>query len=557
MTQTSQNQKKIDLSRNSDPHKGYLGNISVKRDGVAHSFTQAELEEYVRCKQDVEYFVSNYIKIIHIDKGLVNFKPYDYQKKLFKSFNDNRFNVVLACRQSGKSISVCGYLLWYAVFHSEKLIAILANKAATAKEMLSRITLMLENLPFFLQPGCKALNKGSIEFSNNTRMEAHATSSSSIRGKSVSLLYLDEFAFVENDTEFYTSTYPVVSSGKTSRVIITSTANGIGNMFHKLYEGGVQGTNEFVASRVDWWDVPGRDDKWKEQTISNTSQEQFEQEFGNSFGRGTGRTLLTPNALLKLRAINPKEIKGDTYIYERSKKNHNYVMTIDTAKGRGQDYSAFNVIDVTSIPFKQVATYRNNMVSPLIFPDMIHKIAKYYNDAYLVVESNDQGSLVWRALRYDYEYENMFVGKVANGTTFGLEQTRKTKRIGCSNLKDLIEEGKLELYDAETIRELGTFESRGTSYEASKGNHDDLVMTLVMFGYFASTNMFNYITDENIRDMMTEEKNRLIEESVPFIGSIGEQDSEADVVFKVEDEMGEAVVKFKKDDTFGVIIEEN
>jgi hypothetical protein len=548
---------KINLEKNTDQHKGYLGNISVKRDGVQHSFTQEELEEYVRCKQSVDYFVENYIKIIHIDKGLVYFKPYDYQKKLFKTFNDNRFNVVLACRQSGKSISVCAYLLWYSIFHSDKLIAVLANKAATSKEMLSRITLMLENLPFFLQPGCKALNKGSIEFSNNTRIEAHATSSSSIRGKSVSLLYLDEFAFVENDTEFYTSTYPVVSSGKTSRVIITSTANGIGNMFHKLYEGAVQKTNEFKASRVDWWDVPGRDEKWKEQTISNTSQDQFEQEFGNSFGRGTGRTLLTPNSLLGLRAINPKEIKGDTYIYERQKENHNYVMTIDTARGRGQDYSAFNVIDVTTVPFKQVATYRNNLVSPLIFPDMIHKIAKYYNNAYLVVESNDQGSLVWRALRYDYEYENMYVGKVAQGTTYGLEMTRKTKRIGCSNVKDLIEEGKLELYDAETIRELGTFESKGTSYEASRGNHDDLVMTLVMFGYFASTNMFNYITDENIRDMMTDEKNRLIAESVPFIGSINEEDGDENVVYKVENENNESIVKFKRDDVFGIIIEEN
>lgn len=266
---------------NNDLSKGYLGNILVKRDGVQHSFTQAELEEYIKCKNSVEYFCENYIKVIHIDYGLIAFKPYDYQKELFKAFNEHRFNVVLACRQSGKSIAVCAYLLWYAIFHSEKFIAILANKAATAKEMLSRITLMLENLPFFLQPGCKTLNKSTIEFSNNTRIEAHATSSSSIRGKSVSILYLDEFAFVEDDKTFYTSTYPVISSGKTSRVIITSTANGIGNMFHKIYEGAVQKTNEYFASRVDWWNVPGRDEKWKEQTINNTSLEQFEQEFGN------------------------------------------------------------------------------------------------------------------------------------------------------------------------------------------------------------------------------------------------------------------------------------
>ena len=542
-----------------NPIKGdtYLGNANIKRDGVEHSFTREELEEYIKCKESVEYFAENYVKVIHIDYGLIPFKPYPYQRELFKSFQNERFTVVLACRQSGKSISTCAHLLHYAIFNSEKFVAILANKAATAKEMLSRITLMLENLPFFLQPGCKVLNKGSIEFSNNTRMEAHATSSSSIRGKSVSLLYLDEFAFVENDVEFYTSTYPVVSSGKTSRVIITSTANGIGNMFHKIYEGAVQGTNEFHPCRVDWWDVPGRDEKWKEQTIANTSQDQFEQEFGNSFGRGTGRTLISPTQLLALRAINPIDVKGGTHIYTRPKELHNYVMTIDTAKGRGQDYSVFSVIDVTEIPFKQVACFRDNMISPLLFPDFIYKMAKWYNNAYLIVESNDQGSLVWRALRYEFEYENMYVGKVANGTTFGLEQTRKTKRIGCSNLKDLIEEGKLEVVDAETIRELGTFEAKGSSYEATQGNHDDLVMSLVMFGYFASTNMFTYVTDENMRDMMLEEKNRLIADSVPFMGNIGEE-SDPDIVLQVnENDHGEFQTSFKVDDVFGIIIEEH
>ena len=272
-------------------HEHYLGNPHVKRDGVQISFTRDELQEYLKCKASCEYFVENYVKIIHIDHGLVNFKAYPYQKELFKTFEDNRFNVVLACRQSGKSISVCAYLLWYAIFHSNKLVALLANKGSTSREMLSRITLMLENVPFFLQPGCKSLNKGSIEFSNNSRIESHSTSSSSIRGKSVSLLYLDEFAFVDNDTEFYTSTYPVISSGKTSRVIITSTANGIGNMFYKIWEGSVQGTNEYANFRVDWWDVPGRDEKWKEQTIANTSAQQFEQEFGNCLGKSSEITI--------------------------------------------------------------------------------------------------------------------------------------------------------------------------------------------------------------------------------------------------------------------------
>jgi hypothetical protein len=267
----------------------YLGNPNVRGADVEHPWTKEELVEYKKCLDDPKYFAKKYCKVIHLDKGLIPFDLYPYQEKMFDSFTGNRFNIVLACRQSGKSIAVVAYLLWYAIFFGEQVVGVLANKNAIAREMLARITLMLENLPFFLQPGCTALNKGSIGFSNNSRIIAAATSSSSIRGMSLNLVYLDEFAFVENAAEFYTSTYPVISSGKTSKIIITSTANGIGNMFHKLYEGAIQGTNEFTPTRVDWWDVPGRDEAWKKMTIENTSELQFDQEFGNSF-HGTGNT---------------------------------------------------------------------------------------------------------------------------------------------------------------------------------------------------------------------------------------------------------------------------
>ena len=282
-------------------NESYLGNPNVKRDGVLQKWTPDLLKEYKRCMIDPIYFAEKYVKVISLDQGLVPFLLYPYQKDMFNQFQQNRFNVVLACRQSGKSISACAYLLWFALFNPEKTIAILANKGATAREMLSRITLMLENVPFFLQPGSKALNKGSLEFSNNSRILAAATSGSSIRGMSVNLLYLDEFAFVERAAEFYTSTYPVVSAGKDTKVIITSTANGIGNQFHKIWEGSVQGINEFQSFRVDWWDVPGRDEEWKTQTVANASQLQFDQEFGNTFF-GTGDTLVNAETLLGLRA---------------------------------------------------------------------------------------------------------------------------------------------------------------------------------------------------------------------------------------------------------------
>ena len=279
----------------------YNGNNNVKRDGVVTNFTKEQVQEYAKCMKDASYFARNYLKVVHLDKGLVPFNLYPYQEKMFEHFNENRFSIVLACRQSGKSISSVAYLLWYALFHSEKTIAILANKGSTAREMLARITLMLENLPFFLQPGCKALNKGSIEFANNSRIIAAATSGSSIRGLSINLLFLDEFAFVENDVEFYTSTYPVVSSGKTSRVIITSTANGLGNTFHKIWEGAVQKTNTFAPFRVDWWDVPGRDEEWKKQTIDNTSELQFQQEFGNCLENNSQITIRINNIIYDIR----------------------------------------------------------------------------------------------------------------------------------------------------------------------------------------------------------------------------------------------------------------
>ena len=494
----------------------YLGNPNVKRDGVEHQFTAKELKEYMKCMQDASYFARTYLKVIHLDRGLVPFNLYPYQEKMFKHFDDNRFSIVLACRQSGKSISSVGYLLWYALFHPEQTIAVLANKGATAREMLSRITLMLENLPFFLQPGCKALNKGSIEFSNNSRIIAAATSGSSIRGMSVNLLFLDEFAFVENANEFYTSTYPVVSSGKTTRVIITSTANGLGNIYHKLWEGSVQETNDFKPFRVDWWDVPGRDAEWKRQTVANTSELQFDQEFGNNF-LGTGNTLISGEHLLGLKASNPVMRQESLRLYERPVEGHDYIMTVDVAKGRGQDYSTFNIIDVTARPFKQVAVYQDNMVSPLLFPDIIYKYAKTYNEAYVIIESNDQGAVVCNGLYYDWEYENMFVESQLKANAIGATMTKKVKRIGCSNIKDLVEQNKLTIVDAETIIEMSTFVAKGQSYEASDNNHDDLMMNLVMFGWFAATEMFLNLTDIDFKNMLYTDRLRAIEDDmVPF-----------------------------------------
>ena len=499
----------------------YNGNNQVKRDGVVQQWTNDDVKEYAKCMNDAAYFARTYCRVINLDRGLVPFELYAYQEKMFEHFKNNRFSIVLACRQSGKSISSVAYLLWYAIFHPEKTVAVLANKGATAREMLARVTLMLEYLPFFLQPGTKALNKGSLEFSNNSRIIAAATSGSSIRGMSVNLLYLDEFAFVERAAEFYTSTYPVVSSGKQTQIIITSTANGIGNMYHKLWEGAMQKTSEFKPFRVDWWDVPGRDEEWKQKTIANTSQLQFDQEFGNTFF-GTGDTLINAQTLLAQVAQPHSEVLegGDLLIYEKPDKLHSYIMTVDVSKGRVQDYSTFNVIDISQRPFKQVAVYRCNTISPILYPNIIYKYATLYNEAYVIVESNDQGSLVTNGLYQDLEYENLHMESFIRADRIGVEINRKIKRIGCSAIKDIIEHGKLNVVDPQTILEMSTFVAKGISFEASEGNHDDLMMNLVLFGFFAVGNNFEELTDVNLKEMMFEQRMKEIEDDVTPFGFI-------------------------------------
>ena len=513
-------------------NENYLGNPNIKKDGIVSNFNEEQVLEYARCMKDPVYFVEKYAKIISLDKGLVPFKLYPYQKKMFKQFKENRFNVVLACRQSGKSISACGYLLWFALFQSEKSIAVLANKGATAREMLARITIMLENIPFFLQPGVKALNKSNIDFSNNSRIIAAATTGSSIRGLSINLLYLDEFAFVERAAEFYTSTYPVISSGGDTKIIVTSTANGIGNTFHKIWEGSIQGVNEYNNFRVDWYDVPGRDEKWKEETINNTSQVQFDQEFGNTFF-GTGNTLVNAQTLLDLRAKRPIKYMegGDCLIYKEPVKNHEYILVADVSKGRGQDYSSFSLIDINVRPFEQVVVYRNNTISPLLFPNIIYKYANVYNKAYCIVESNDQGSVVCNGLYYELEYENVHVESAIKANAVGIDINRKSKRLGCSALKDLLENNKLKIVDEQTILEISTFEARGQTYQASIGNHDDLVMNLVLFGYFVSSTYFSNLTDINIKDMIFKQKLKEIEEDIVPFGFI---DDGSDQIKRIE-----------------------
>jgi len=512
---------------------GYLGNNLVKRAGVETKYTDEELQEYIKCSNDPVHFIESYCSIISLDEGLVKFKLRGYQENLIRHYNDNRFNVVLASRQSGKSITSCAYLLWYLLFNPEVTVAVLANKGVIAREMISRIVTMLESVPFFLQPGVKILNKGNIEFGNDSKVVAAATSSSSIRGLSINLLYLDEFAFVENAEEFYTSTYPVVTSGKQSKVIITSTANGVGNMFYKIYESAVQKQSEYKHFLINWFDVPGRDEEWKKQTIANTSETQFEQEYGNSF-LGTGTTLINSNTLLGMRSIDPDWNRDNINIYDRPVEGHEYVCTVDVSQGRGIDYSTFSIFDVSVQPFKQVATYRDNMISPMLLPDVINKYAHPYNDALVIIENNAEGSLVAKMLHYDVEYESVFVQGMSKSEDIGVTMNRKIKRIGCSTLKELLEENRLTLIDRTTITELMTFVHKGTSYEADKGYHDDMVMNCVLFSWFITTPYFEHLTDKAVKTLLYSEQQKLIEDDLLPAGVFGALEGREDTFVDVE-----------------------
>ena len=471
--------------------------------------------------------LNEYIQTINGPEKVTSIKISDSFENMFDltvNSSDHRFytNGIL----SHNSTTSAAYLLWFVLFNPKKTVAILGNKAAIAREILERITLMLENIPFFLQPGCRFLNKGSITFSNTSRIITAATSSSSIRGYTIDVLFLDEFAFIDKADEFFTSTYPVVSSGMNSKVIITSTPNGL-NLFHKLYMKGKldpEGSG-WYSLKYDWRSVPGRDEEWERKTRATISEEQFAQEFEGSF-LGSSNTLIPPGAINSLVALDPirEGLDHSLRIYEEPIKNeedeHVYVMVVDTSRGKGLDNSAFSIIDVTKYPFKQVATYYNSNISPLIYPQIISSVATLYNNARVLIETNDLGESIATDLNFDLEYENIISTKLSNNSksTLGVRTTKKVKAIGCSTLKDLISNNKLIVNDEWTIKEMSGFIQQGSSYAADNGFNDDLMMTLVLFAWYTTTQDFLELkTDFNkSRSVFGTALDKLEEELVPF-----------------------------------------
>jgi hypothetical protein len=486
--------------------------------------TEDQVREYVKCSQDPVYFIENYVRIITLDKGFVQIKLYPFQREAVTDINDNRRVIVKAGRQVGKTTMVVGYILWYILFNEDKFVAILANKAPTAREILNRIKIAYESLPMWLQQGVKTWNKGDIELENNCRVMATSTASSAIRGYSISLLYLDEFAFVPTNIadEFFTSVYPTISSGTQSKILISSTPNGM-NHYYRMWTEAVEGQNGFKHIEANWRQVPGRDQAWADDQRRILGEEKFLQEMECEF-MGSAGTLLSAAALKSLAFVKPTHISDiGVKIYQPPTKDRSYVMIVDTSRGKGLDYSAFSVIDVTTLPYRQVCTYKDNNISPLVYPSIIKRIGDYYNQAYVMVEINDNGQQIVDTLFEDYDYENILStvdikGKIVmtwgygNKSQRGIRTTKSVKRLGCSLLKNLIEGEKLITQDFDTIAELSTFIARGGSFEAEEGSHDDLVMTLVLFSWMTNQQFFADMTDTNIKHKLHEEQLRQIEE---------------------------------------------
>ena len=508
----------------------YLGNPNLKKTNVPVEFTKEQIQEYQKCMGDPIYFIQTYMKIVSLDEGLVPFDMYDFQKDMVQTFHDNRFTICKLPRQSGKSTTIIAYLLHYVLFNQNVNIAILANKSSTARDILGRLQLGYENLPKWLQQGVVSWNKGSLDLENGSSILAASTSASAIRGGSYNIIFLDEFAYVPTSLaeEFFSSVYPTISSGKSTKVMIVSTPHGM-NMFYKLWTDAQSKKNDYIPLEVHWSEVPGRDEVWKEETIRNTSQSQFNSEFECEF-LGSIDTLIAPHKLKVTPYVDPIQSNADLDIFERPDPKKTYFLTADVSRGTSQDYSAFLVLDVTEMPYRVVAKYRNNEIKPLIFPQKIYEVAKAYNECFVLVEVNDIGEQVANALQFDLEYENLVMASMRGragqilGAGFsggkaqlGVRTTKAVKRIGCSNLKQLIESDKLLIPDYDIMSELSTFIVKGSSWQADDGCTDDLVACLFLFAWAVDQTYFKELTDNDIRERMyAEQKEQLEQDMAPF-----------------------------------------
>ena len=529
----------------------YHGNPNLKPLGYQHDFSQEEIEEYVKCKNDPVYFIEKYVKIITLDRGLQPFKLYDCQKEKVDCIMNNRRVVLMEGRQQGKTVTSAACILHYTIFEEDKTVAIMANKSAAAREVLNRYQIMYENLPLWMQQGVKTWNKGDVELENNSKVLTAATTAAAIRGKSVNWLYIDEAAIIPNNVadEFFTSVYPTISAGETTKILLTSTPLGY-NHFWKFWNEAEKKENGFEHMFIPYYEIPGRDEKWLEEQKQLLGEVKFNQEVMCEF-LGSTNTLINSQTIGRLSSKTPEFQNNGLDIYENPKEGHYYAIACDTARGIGGDYSAFVVVDITDMPYKVVAKYRKNDIAPMLYPDVIGKVGRDYNNAFILVEVNDIGQQVAEILHQEVEYENILSTVTeqqrqyvspgfGKATKHGVTTSKQVKRQGCFTFKSLLEEQKLLIFDEHIIHEISTFIEKGNTYQADEGYHDDLVMCMVLFGWLTSQNFFKDMTDVNVREGLYGQQMGEIESNLtPFIRVDG-QEPEVEVlgndVWLLEDE---------------------
>jgi len=521
-----------------EQESSYHGNPNLKSIGLQLQFTPEQVQEIVRCQQDPIYFIETYCHIVSLDKGLIKFQLYDCQKKKVEVILNNRKVVLMEGRQQGKTITSAACILWYTLFQESKTVAILANKGSAAREVLDRYQIMYEHLPIWMQQGVRTWNKGNVELENGSKVFTAATTASGIRGKSVNWLYIDEAAIIPNNVaeEFFASVYPTISAGTTTKILLTSTPLGY-NHFWKFWNEAEKGKNGFVSHFIPYWEIPGRDENWAEEQLRTLGEVKFNQEVLCEF-LGSSNTLINGRTLAQMSSMDPiYQNDMGLMLYEEPLKDRTYVITVDVARGVGGDYSAFTVIDVTETPYKLVGKFKNNTIAPMLFPNVIHKTAKDYNNAMILVETNDIGGQIADILYAELEYENI-LGTVkennqtyispgfSKSTTLGVRTTKSVKRTGCFAIKSLLEEKKLNIFDADTIHEFSTFIERNGSYMADEGYHDDLVMTLILFGWLTTNQYFRELTDVNVRERLYKQQMMQIEDELTPFGFVNDGSEE-------------------------------
>lgn len=520
----------------------YHGNPNLKSIGHKHDFTQEQIKEYLKCQSDPIYFIENYCHIVTLDNGLQLFKLYDCQKIKVDIIVNERKVILMEGRQQGKTVTAAACILHYTIFNADKTVAIMANKTASAREVLLRYQTMYENLPIWMQQGVKTWNKGDVELENNCRVFTAATTTSGIRGKSVNWLYIDEAAIIPNNVadEFFASVYPTISAGETTKILLTSTPLGY-NHFWKFWNEAEKGTNGFVSHFIPYTDIPGRDEAWAEQQLKLLGELKFTQEVLCDF-LGSSNTLINARTIATLSSKDPlyENSEGNGVdIYEDPQENHYYCITVDTARGIGGDYSAFVVFDITEMPYKAVAKYRNNKIAPMLYPNVIAKVGQDYNNAFVLIENNDIGGQVVEILHEEIEYDNIFSTVTeksrqyvspgfGKSTRLGVNTSKQVKRQGCFNFKSLMEEKKLLVFDADIISEISTFVEKGNTYQADEGYNDDCVMCMVLFGWLSTMPFFKELVDVNTREgLYKQEMQSITQNLTPFVMRKSNEEPEA------------------------------